>query len=60
MSRSKKGSKGPGWDYWGKREGLGYGADGRPINKRKEKQAGIQRERAIAKRKLKKELEDES
>jgi hypothetical protein len=58
VSRTKKGSKPPGWDYWGKRP-LGYGAGGkRPAGKRKEKQAGIQRERTILKRKLKKEVEE--
>jgi hypothetical protein len=51
MSRTKKGSKSPGWDYWGKRP-LGYGAGGRPSGKRKEKQNGIQRERSISKREL--------
>lgn len=58
MSRTKKGSKPPGWDYWGKRP-LGYGAAGRPKNKRKEKQEQKQRERAILKRELKKELKSE-
>lgn len=58
MSRTKKGAKGPGWDYWGKREGLGLGAGGRPSGKRKAKQIGIQRERAMAKRELKKESDE--
>lgn len=57
MSRSKTGSKPPGWDYWGKRAGLGYGAGGNRRGKKKEKQAGIQRERSILKRELKKEEE---
>ncbi len=52
MSRSKKGKKGPGWDYWGKRP-LGYGAQSRKAkNKRKEKQEQKQRERAITKQVL--------
>lgn len=55
MSRSKKGSKPPGYDYWGKRP-LGYGASGKPKNKRKMKQEGIQRERRILERLVKKEL----
>lgn len=40
MSRTKKGKKSPGWDYWGKRP-LGFGAQGT-----KNKRDGIQRERA--------------
>lgn len=55
MSRTKKGSKPPGWDYWGRRP-LGYGAGGKPKNKKKEKQMGIQRERRILERLVKKEL----
>lgn len=55
MSRTKKGSKGLGWDYWGKRP-LGYGASGKSKNKRKMKQEGIQRERRILERLVKKEL----
>lgn len=49
MARSKKGKKPPGWDYWGKRP-LGWGDHGT-----KGKRDGIQRERAINKRKIKKE-----
>lgn len=55
MSRTKKGKKPVGWDYWGKRP-LGFGAGGQ--NKAKEKQEGIQRERAIKKRELRKEAEE--
>lgn len=46
MSRTKKGTKSPGHDYWGKRP-LKFGDHGT-----KGKRVGIQRERAIEKRKL--------
>lgn len=59
MSRTKKGTKAPGNEYWGRREGLKYGATGKPKSKRAEKQAGKQRERAILKRKLKMEIDSE-
>lgn len=49
MSRSKKGSKPVGWDYWGKRP-IGGGANG-TANKR----MGIQTERAVLKREVPKE-----
>jgi hypothetical protein len=50
MSRTKKGTKHKWADlYWGKRP-LGYGAQGT-----KSKRVGIQRERAILKREVKKE-----
>lgn len=56
MSKTKKGAKPPGWEYWGKRP-IGSGASGT-----KNKRDGIQRERAKAKRELKKEKDgkDES
>lgn len=54
MSRTKRGKKPCGWDYWGKRP-LGYGAGGK--DKAKEKQIGIQRERSINKRNTQKEIE---
>jgi hypothetical protein len=57
MSRTKKGKKPPGWDYWGKRP-LELGAFGRPKNKRKAKQEQIQRERSILKRELKREKDE--
>jgi len=57
MSRTKKGKKPCGWDYWGKRP-LQLGAGGKPDGKRKSKQIGIQRERSISKRELKKLIED--
>jgi len=57
LSRTKRGKKPCGWDYWGKRP-LGYGAGGKPKSKRKDKQEGIQRERSILKRELKNEKED--
>jgi hypothetical protein len=44
MSRTKKGSKKPGWDYWGKRP-IGLGASGTAA-----KRTGIQKERAAKKR----------
>ncbi len=53
MSRTKKGKKPPGWDYWGKRP-FGFGAQGT-----KDKRVGIQRERALLKRAAKKEVKDE-
>jgi hypothetical protein len=59
LSRTERGRKPPGWDYWGRREGLGLGAGGRR-GKKKEKRNGIQRERAILKRELKKEKDDET
>lgn len=55
MSRTIKGRKPPGWDYWGKRQGLGLGAGGRR-GKAKEKRTGIQRERAALKRAVYKEV----
>ena len=53
MSRTKKGKKSPGSEYWGKRP-LGWGANGT-----KDKRIGIKKERAIEKRKLKKESTEE-
>lgn len=53
MSRSKKGKKPPGYDYWGKRP-LGYGDHGT-----KGKRVGIQRERAQEKQKLRKTKKEE-
>jgi hypothetical protein len=53
VSRTKKKSKPPGWDYWGKRP-IGDGANGT-----KNKRAGIKKERAIEKRKLRKEKDEE-
>jgi hypothetical protein len=44
MSRTKKGKKPPGWDYWGKRP-IGMGDHGT-----KGKRVGIQKERAKLKR----------
>jgi hypothetical protein len=55
LSRTKKGKKSPGWDYWGKRP-LGFGDSGT-----KGKRIGLKKERALAKQKLikiKKEKED--
>lgn len=49
MSRTKKGKKPAGWDYWGRRP-LGFGAAGT-----KDKRVGIKRERAKLKQSLKKE-----
>lgn len=54
MSRSRHGRKPPGWDYWGRRP-LQLGAGGRR-GKANEKRNGIQRERAILKRDLKKRI----
>jgi hypothetical protein len=59
MSRTKHNRKPPGWDYWGKREGLGMGAGGKPSGKKKEKRIGIKRERAILKRELNKKRDEE-
>jgi len=53
MSRSKKGTKPPGADYWGTRP-IGMGANGT-----KEKRVGIKKERAKNKAKLLKEKEEE-
>lgn len=53
MSRTKKGKKPCGWDYWGKRP-IGLGANGT-----ENKRVGIQRERAKEKAKLRKEVKDE-
>jgi hypothetical protein len=52
MSRTKKGKKPPGWDYWGKRP-LGFGSSGT-----KGKRTGIKRERAQAKQALEKAKKD--
>lgn len=49
MSRTRKGKKPSGWDYWGKRP-IGMGAHGT-----KEKRIGIKRERAILKEQALKE-----
>lgn len=57
MSRSKKGKKAPGWDYWGKRP-LGFGAMGKSHNKRIQKQEQIQRERTILKRELRADADE--
>ncbi len=54
MSRSTKGKKPPGWDYWGKRP-LQGGAGGKPETKRVMKRSGIKRERLILKRQAQKE-----
>lgn len=51
MSKTKKGKKPPGFDYWGKRP-LGFGDHGT-----EGKRSGIQRERAIKKRETLKERE---
>lgn len=52
MSRSKrKGSKGYGWEYWGKRPLKGVKGD-RGSGGTKNKRHGIQRERAISKSQL--------
>lgn len=53
MSRTKKGEKGPGWDYWGKRKALGMGGKGT-----KDKRVGIQKERAALKKELAKVKKD--
>ncbi|MCX9024635.1 MAG: hypothetical protein OIN85_00900 [Candidatus Methanoperedens sp.] len=54
MSRTKKGKKGAGWEYWGKRplRGGGRGTKG--------KRDGIQVERAKLKRQTKREARDAS
>lgn len=55
MSRSKrKGSKGYGWEYWGKRPLKGVKGD-RGSGGTENKRHGIQRERAILKREANKE-----
>lgn len=59
MSRTRHGRKPPGWDYWGRRDGLGLGAGGRPSGKRVSKRNGIQRERAIMKVALKKQMKEQ-
>lgn len=46
MSRTKKGKKPCGWDYWGKRP-LGMGDHGT-----RGKRVGIKKERAVANQKL--------
>lgn len=51
MSRSIKGRKPPGWDYWGRRP-IGVGANGTA-----EKRIGIKKERASLKRGLRNEKE---
>lgn len=40
MSRSKKGSKGPGYDYWSRRpgSGMGHGPDVKEVTHRAERQ----------------------
>ena len=54
MSRSKRHKgKPPGWDYWGKRPLRPNSQSGT-----KNKQVGIQRERAVLKRRLKKEVDE--
>lgn len=60
MSRSRHGRKPPGWDYWGKRQGLGLGAYGRPKAKKESKRNGIQRERAMMKLEMKKLKEQDN
>jgi hypothetical protein len=52
MSRTKKGKKGSGHDYWGKRP-LGFGDHGT-----KGKRLGLKKERSQAKQKLLKEKKD--
>lgn len=59
MSRTVRGKKPPGWDYWGRREGLGLGAGGRR-GKKKEKRIGIKRERQILKRNAQKDWDRNS
>jgi hypothetical protein len=54
MSRTKKGKKPPGWDYWGKRP-IGWGD-----HSTKGKRTGIKRERAKAKQSLIKEKKNET
>lgn len=51
MSKTKKGKKPVGWDYWGKRP-IGMGDQGT-----KGKRTGIQKERAKLKREVRKEEE---
>lgn len=51
MSRTKKGSKGPGYEYWGKRPLKASHPGGGTKNKR----VAIQRERAVGKRSVAKE-----
>lgn len=46
MSRTKKGKKSPGYDYWGRRP-LGFGDHGT-----RGKRVGIKRERAASKQNL--------
>lgn len=46
MSRSKKGAKAPGWDYWGKRP-LDKNS---PVPGTKGKRIGVKRERSALKR----------
>ena len=53
MSRTKKGKKPVGWDYWGKRP-IGMGIQGT-----KNKRVGVQKERAILKRQLKKKINED-
>jgi predicted nucleic acid-binding Zn ribbon protein len=54
LSRTKKGKKPPGWDYWGKRPLRPNSQSGT-----KNKQVGIQRERAVLKKQLKEEIKGE-
>lgn len=51
MSRTRKGKKSPGWEYWGKRPLNNTGCDGGTKNKR----IGIKKERAMLKRELQEE-----
>lgn len=51
MTRTKKGQKPVGWDYWGKRP-IGLGANGT-----KAKRVGIKKERSKLKREIKKEAD---
>lgn len=61
MSRTKRNRrKPPGWDYWGRREGLGFGASGKPKGKKKEKRIGIKRERQILKRNAQRDFDRHS
>lgn len=53
MSRTKKGKKGAGYEYWGKRP-LGFGDHGT-----KGKRVGIQKERAASKTKERKAKRDQ-
>lgn len=50
MSRTRKGKKPIGSDYWGKRP-IGFGSSGT-----KEKRLGIKKERAVLKEELRKEM----